>query len=109
MKKRLVDFIYEKFFKYSEEPVFRLISRRASNYYVNYKTVMLHPDGMYGIGNIIIFEMIKNLLAAGIGSLTFGADPISNSVAVACTSYLKRRPIEAFVLWKRAKGHGTMQ
>jgi len=39
--------------------------------------------------------------------LTLGADPIAN--AVAYTSYLKGSPIEAFVIRKTAKAHGTMQ
>ena len=106
MKERLVELIYEKSFKYSEEPAFKLVSGRVSNYYVNCKTVTLHPEGMYLIGNII-FGMIRNLPAAGIGGLTLGADPIAD--AVAYTSYLKGKPIEAFVVRKNAKSHGTMQ
>lgn len=106
MKNRLVELIYEKSFKYSAEPVFKLVSGRVSNYYVNCKTVTLHPEGMYVIGNII-FGMIKNLTAAGIGGLTLGADPIAN--AVAYTSYIKGKPVEAFVVRKNAKSHGTMQ
>lgn len=106
MKERLVELIYEKSFKYSEEPVFKLVSGRVSNYYVNCKTVTLNPEGMYVIGNII-FEMIRNLPVAGIGGLTLGADPIAD--AVAYTSYLKGKPLEAFVVRKNAKSHGTMQ
>ncbi len=106
MKERLVELIYDKSFKYSEEPVFKLVSGRVSNYYVNCKTVTLHPEGMYLIGNII-FEMIRNLPVAGIGGLTLGADPIAD--AVAYTSYLKGKPLESFVVRKNAKSHGTMQ
>ena len=106
MKERLVELIYEKSFKYSEEPVFKLVSGRVSNYYVNCKTVTLHPEGMYLIGNII-FEMIRNLPVAGIGGLTLGADPIAD--AVAYTSYFKGKPLESFVVRKNAKSHGTMQ
>ncbi|MBZ0156037.1 MAG: orotate phosphoribosyltransferase [Alphaproteobacteria bacterium] len=106
MKERLVRLLYEKAFKYSEEPVFKLVSGRMSNYYFNCKTVTLHPEGMYTIGNVI-FEMIKDLPATGIGGLTLGADPIAG--AVAYTSYLKGKPIEAFVVRKTAKSHGTMQ
>ncbi|HEX8948501.1 MAG TPA: phosphoribosyltransferase family protein, partial [Dissulfurispiraceae bacterium] len=38
---------------------------------------------------------------------TLGADPIAD--AVAYTSYLKDKPIQAFVVRKSAKSHGTMQ
>jgi orotate phosphoribosyltransferase len=51
--------------------------------------------------------MIKDMKVKGIGGLTLGADPIAD--AVAYTSYLKEKPIEAFVVRKSAKSHGTMQ
>ncbi|MCX8034012.1 MAG: orotate phosphoribosyltransferase [Thermodesulfovibrio sp.] len=106
MRDRLIKLIYEKAFKYSEEPIFRLTSGSLSKYYFNCKTVTLSPEGMYLIGNII-FDLIANLDVKGIGGLTLGADPISN--AVAYTSYLKGKPIESFVVRKKAKEHGTMQ
>jgi len=106
MKERLIELVLEKAFKYSEEPVFKLVSGRMSNYYFNCKAVTLHPEGMYLIGNII-YDMIKDSGAQGIGGLTLGADPIAD--AVAYTSYLKGSPFEAFVVRKSAKSHGTMQ
>ena len=106
MKDRLIRLILEKAFKFSEEPTFRLVSGRMSNYYFNCKTVTLHPEGMHLIGNII-FGIINGSGIAGIGGLTLGADPIAD--AVAYTSYLKNSPIEAFVVRKTAKAHGTMQ
>ena len=106
LKKRLIELILEKAFKYSEEPVFKLVSGRVSNYYFNCKAVALHPEGMHLIGNLI-FEMIKDLGIKGIGGLTLGADPIA--YAVAYTSFLKGNPIEAFIVRKTPKSHGTMQ
>jgi len=46
MKKRLIELIVEKAFKYSEEPVFKLVSGRRSNYYFNCKAITLSPEGM---------------------------------------------------------------
>jgi orotate phosphoribosyltransferase len=106
LKKRLVELVLEKAFKYSEEPVFKLVSGRMSNYYFNCKAVALHPEGMHLIGNLI-FEMIKDLGVKGIGGLTLGADPIA--YAVAHSSFLKGNPIEAFIVRKTPKSHGTMQ
>ncbi|TAL22727.1 MAG: orotate phosphoribosyltransferase [Nitrospirae bacterium] len=106
MKKRLIELIFQRAFKYSEEPTFRLVSGRMSNYYFNCKAVTLHPEGMYLIGNLI-FDMINGLNIKGIGGLTLGADPVA--YAVSYTSYLKGRPVEAFVVRKSAKSHGTMQ
>ena len=106
MKDKLIRLIFDKAFKYSTEPTFKLVSGRMSNYYFNCKAVTLHPEGLYLIGNII-FDMINTAGIKGIGGLTLGADPIAD--AVAYTSYLKNRPIEAFVVRKTAKAHGTMQ
>jgi orotate phosphoribosyltransferase len=106
MKKQLIKLILEKAFKYNKEPVFKLVSGRMSNYYFNCKAVTLNPEGMYLIGNII-FDMLQKSEAKGIGGLTLGADPIAD--AVAYTSYLRKRPVEAFVVRKTAKSHGTMQ
>lgn len=106
MKNRLIELIIDKAFRYSEEPAFKLVSGRMSNYYFNCKAVTLHPEGMYLIGNLI-FDIIKALDVKGIGGLTLGADPIA--CAVAYTSYLKEKPMEAFVVRKTAKSHGTMQ
>ena len=106
MKERLIELIIEKAFKYSEEPVFKLVSGRMSNYYFNCKAVTLYPEGMYLLGNLF-FDLIKDLDIRGIGGLTLGADPIA--YAVAYTSYLKNKPVEAFVVRKTPKSHGTMQ
>jgi orotate phosphoribosyltransferase len=106
MKNKLVQLIYDKAFRYSAEPTFRLVSGRMSNYYFNCKAVTLHPEGMYLIGNII-FDMVRGSGARGIGGLTLGADPIAD--AVAYTSFIKNSPMEAFVVRKTAKAHGTMQ
>jgi orotate phosphoribosyltransferase len=106
VRNRLIELIIEKAFKYSKEPVFKLVSGRMSNYYFDCKAVTLHPEGMYLIGNII-FDLIKDLNIKGIGGLTLGADPIAD--AVAYTSYLKGNPIGAFVVRKTPKAHGTMR
>jgi len=106
MRNRLIELVIGKAFRYSEEPAFKLVSGRMSNYYFNCKALTLHPEGMYLIGNII-FELIKDLNIRGVGGLTLGADPIA--YAVSYTSYLKEQPIEAFVVRKTAKAYGTMQ
>lgn len=106
MKDRLIQLILDRAFKYSEEPIFKLTSGGLSKYYFNCKTVTLSPEGMYLIGNLI-YELISDLDVQGIGGLTLGADPIA--CAVAYTSYLKGKPIEAFTVRKEPKKHGTMQ
>lgn len=103
---RLIELVIEKAFSYSKEPIFKLVSGRMSNYYFNCKAVTLSPEGIYLIGNIL-FDLVKELKINAIGGLTLGADPLA--FATAYTSYLKETPIEAFVVRKKAKEHGTMK
>jgi orotate phosphoribosyltransferase len=106
MKERLIELVIEKAFNYSKEPVYKLVSGRMSNYYINCKAVTLNPEGVYLIGNIL-YDMVKDLNINAIGGLTLGADPLA--FATAYTSYLKEDPVEAFVVRKKAKEHGIMQ
>jgi len=104
MKARLAEIILEKTFRYSDDPPFRLVSGRTSNYYFNCKPTMLDPEGMHLIGNII-FDMIEDSAITAIGGLTLGADPMANATSL--ISYQKGRPVKAFIVRKDAKGHGT--
>lgn len=106
MKKELIDLLCKKSFQYSETPAFKLVSGKMSRYYVNCKPVTLHPRGMLLVGHLI-FEEIESLKAAGIGGLTFGADPMA--VATAYTSELKGQPLKAFSIRKTQKDHGMIR
>ena len=106
MKQELIDLLCRKSFKYSEEPVFKLVSGRMSNYYVNCKPVTLSPRGMFLAGHLV-FDAIRDLDAEGVGGLTFGADPIA--VATAFASGLKGKPVNAFSIRKTMKDHGIIR
>ncbi|MCX7794134.1 MAG: orotate phosphoribosyltransferase [Thermodesulfovibrionales bacterium] len=105
-RERLIELIKIRSYKYSEKP-FRLSSGIYSNYYFNLKQTTYSPAGLYLVGKLI-FEKIKELglKVDAIGGLTMGADPIA--FAVARYSYDMNEPIEAFVIRKEPKGHGTM-
>ncbi len=106
MKQELIDLLCRKSFKYSEEPVFKLVSGRMSNYYINCKPVTLSPRGMFLTGHLV-FDAIRDLDAEGVGGLTFGADPIA--VATAFASGLKGKPVNAFSIRKTMKDHGIIR
>ncbi|MBI4826765.1 MAG: orotate phosphoribosyltransferase [Nitrospirae bacterium] len=109
MKKRLIELIISRTFKYTDEPTFKLAAGGMSNFYFNCKPTTLNAEGMYLIGNLL-YEIImkdKKWKVKGVGGLTLGADPVAN--AIAYTSYLKGEPLEAFVVRKEPKKHGTMQ
>ena len=106
MKQELIRIIYEKSFKYSDKPIFRLVSGRMSCFYVNCKPTTLSPRGMFLIGHLV-FDAVKDLNISGIGGLTFGADPIA--VATAFASELNKKPVKAFSIRKTQKDHGIVK
>ena len=106
MKKELIDLLCRKSFKFSEEPVFKLVSGRMSQFYVNCKPVTLCARGMFLAGHLLL-ESIKNDDVTAVGGLTFGADPLA--VATAYTSELKSVPINAFSIRKTRKDHGMIR
>ena len=106
MKQELVQLLRSKSFQFSEEPIFKLVSGRLSQFYVNCKPATLSARGMFLIGHLI-FEKIKDLNVDGVGGLTFGADPIA--VATAFVSELKGQPINAFSIRKNRKDHGIVR
>jgi orotate phosphoribosyltransferase len=108
MKKRLIELIIDRTFRFSDKPAFKLASGKMSSYYFNCKPTTLNSEGMFLVGNLL-YDLIKNQKkwkAKGVGGLTLGADPLSN--AIAYTSYIKEDPLESFVVRKEPKKHGTM-
>jgi orotate phosphoribosyltransferase len=106
MKQELIELICRMSFQYSQEPVFKLVSGRMSQFYVNCKPTTLHPRGMFLAGNLM-FEAIKGKNVSAVGGLTFGADPIA--VATAFASELGRKPVKAFSIRKNQKDHGIVK
>jgi orotate phosphoribosyltransferase len=109
MRKRLVELILERTFRFTEEPSFKLASGKMSNFYFNCKPTTLNSEGMFLIGNLL-YEVIKSesrWRVKGVGGLTLGADPVAN--AIAYTAYTKGEALESFVVRKEPKKHGTMQ
>ena len=108
MKKRLIDLILSRSFKFAKKPAFKLASGKKSNFYFNCKPTTLNPEGMFLIGSLL-FGLIKGekrWRVKAVGGLTLGADPVA--AAIAFTSYIKKKPLEAFVVRKEPKKHGTM-
>lgn len=103
MKAELIDMLCQKSFKFSDKPIFKLVSGRMSQFYVNCKPVTLCARGIFLVGHLL-FQAIKDDDVSGIGGLTFGADPLA--VAAAFASELERKPINAFSIRKTRKDHG---
>jgi len=103
-RERLLELLTEKSFLYSKEPTFKLASGKMSSFYVNCKKTTYDPEGINLIGKAV-FEIAQKYQVSAIGGLTLGADPIA--VACAGESFIKGKPINAFVVRKVVKEHGT--
>ncbi|MFQ5779940.1 MAG: orotate phosphoribosyltransferase [Nitrospiria bacterium] len=104
---KLLDLLFQRAFRYSKAPTFRLTSGKRSSFYIDCKRVSLDPEGAFLIGEQI-FDRIKAARQIdGIGGMTLGADPIATAVSI--VSFLKNRPIPAFIVRKEPKGHGSEQ
>ena len=103
-RERLLRLLREKSFRYSPDKPFTLASGRVSPYYIDCRPVTHNAQGLFLIGEIF-WEMLRGLEVNAVGGLTMGADPIAHAIAL--TSYLKGRPLNAFSVRKMTKEHGT--
>jgi orotate phosphoribosyltransferase len=85
-----------------------LASGRESDFYVDCKRTALTAEGHVLVGRCL-FEKVRAVkpLVRGVGGLTLGADPIASAIAL--TSFLQGDPVDAFIVRKEPKGHGTGQ
>jgi len=102
MRGRLAALLLEKSYRAGEVT---LTSGRKSDYYFDCKQTALHPEGAWCLGNLL-FDLLPADIV-GIGGMTLGADPRGTAVSV--VSFLRERPLPAFIVRKAAKGHGTNQ
>jgi orotate phosphoribosyltransferase len=85
-----------------------LASGKESDFYVDCKRTALTAEGHVLVGRLL-FDRIRRVapLVRGVGGLTLGADPLASAVAL--TSFLEGAPVDAFIVRKEPKGHGTGQ
>ncbi len=97
---RLLDLMREHSFKKRRV---RLSSGMESDFYIDCKTTSLLAEGHYLIGRLLLSLAPKEAVAAG--GLTLGADPLASALSM--SSWLAKRPLDAFIVRKEPKGHGT--
>lgn len=85
-----------------------LSSGMKSNFYIDCKQVSLDAEGQFLIGQVFraVIEAVAPE-ARAIGGLTLGADPLTTATSV--MSFLAGRPLDAFLVRKEPKAHGTQQ
>ncbi|MCX5891196.1 MAG: orotate phosphoribosyltransferase [Deltaproteobacteria bacterium] len=103
-KERLLQLLREKSFRYNPDQPFKLVSGRVSPYYIDCRPTTHNAEGLFLIGELF-WEMLRDLEVDAVGGLTMGADPMAQAIAL--TSYLKGKPINAFSVRKGVKEHGT--
>jgi orotate phosphoribosyltransferase len=82
---------------------FTLASGRSSDHYVNCKPVSLSGEGLALLGELLLEAVEAEAVA--VAGLTLGADPLVSAVALQAA--LRGRPLDALIVRKEAKGHGT--
>jgi len=103
LKFRLLTLLKENAYKKGE---FNLSSGKTSQHYFNCKPVILSGEGLVLAGTLLLDLVEED--SVGVGGLTLGADPLVSAVAL--TSWLdfdRRTKLNAFIVRKQAKGHGT--
>ncbi len=103
-RESLLQLLREKSFRYSPDRPFKLVSGRVSPYYIDCRPTTHNAEGLFLIGELF-WEMLRDLEVDAVGGLTMGADPIAHAIAL--TSYLKGKPVNAFSVRKSPKEHGT--
>ena len=99
-RQRLLDLLAERAYRHG---TFTLASGRSSNHYVNCKPVSLSGEGLALLAARML-DLVEPQ-AVAVAGLTLGADPLVSGVAQAAA--LAGRPLDALIVRKEAKGHGT--
>ena len=96
----LLQLLAERAYRHGQ---FTLASGRTSNHYVNCKPVSLSGQGLA----LLAAQMLPlvEAEAVAVAGLTLGADPLVSGVAQAAA--LNGRSLDALIVRKEAKGHGT--
>ena len=98
MKDELLDLLKKYAYKKGE---YTLSSGKKSEHYVNCKPVTLSGRGL----TLASLLMLKEVDTSYVAGLTLGADPLVSGVAL--VSALDSRMVNALIVRKEAKGHGT--
>ena len=100
MRQALLPLLATKAYRHGQ---FTLASGRSSNHYVNCKPVSLSGTGLALLGALLL--VLVDADACAVAGLTLGADPLVSAVALQAA--LADRNLDALIVRKEAKGHGT--
>jgi orotate phosphoribosyltransferase len=85
-----------------------LSSGLESDFYIDCKRTVLTAEGHWLVGRLLFAAVRRSCPeAVGAGGLTMGADPLASALSL--VSHLGRAPLNAFLIRKEPKGHGSGQ
>jgi orotate phosphoribosyltransferase len=99
-RERLLNLLAERAYRQGQ---FTLASGRTSPHYINCKPVSLSGEGLKLLGALLLEQV--EVEAVAVAGLTLGADPLVSAVAMRAA--LDGRRLDALIVRKEAKGHGT--
>ena len=101
-RKTLLHLIKERAYKHGQ---FTLSSGEKSEHYINCKPVTLSCEGNALCSHLMIEHLDEKSVA--VGGLTLGADPLVCGIAQ--KAYYSGKHIDALIVRKNPKGHGTKE
>ncbi len=103
LRQELLELLARRSFRLGE---FVLSSGATSSYYVDCRLTTLHARGGWLTGQLFLHALSRlSQRPEAVGGLTLGADPIVSSISV--QSALTPTPLDAFLVRKSEKKHGT--
>ncbi len=102
-RKRLLELLVSKSFRKGRVV---LASGKESDFYIDCKQTSLCAQGHLLIGKLF-YKLIRETFpeARAVGGPTLGADPLVS--AISTWSMIQNDPLDAFIIRKGEKGHGT--
>lgn len=100
-KTRLKELIKDRALQFGD---FTLASGKTSSYYIDGRLVTLHGEGAYCLARCIL-AILRDYDVEAVGGMALGADPISGATAAVAAS--RGIELDAFMVRKQPKGHGT--
>jgi len=85
-----------------------LASGKESDFYIDCRQTSLCAEGHRLIGRLFLKLIQENFPeATAVGGPTLGADPLVSAVSLTSMLEGSEKPLDAFIVRKEAKGHGT--
>ena len=87
-----------------ERGTFTLASGKTSDYYIDVRRVVLDPEGLVVVAELL-FRELRERGVVSVGGMAVGSVPIASAISM--RSHGTDHPMASFFVRKEAKAHGT--